>query len=120
MLREMGVPLPWTSLTEPLGHTSDSIALTVSSQLEASPAGLDGRPQQVNSINEGVAGSGDQRFRPAPEAVTAWQQISALGPTEDLPIGMPAAFYFNLHSHMQSGDYATALEPYLKHFPRSK
>lgn len=54
------------------------------------------------------------------EEYELWETMKTLGPKEDLPASMPELFYFRPSSILQCGQYATLVEPYMRHFPPEK
>ncbi|GAX76980.1 hypothetical protein CEUSTIGMA_g4427.t1 [Chlamydomonas eustigma] len=107
MFRDMGIKLPWKSLTEELTHER-SLGASLTS----------GGPGRLSYINgDDLTMFDDPRFDVRDEAVSAWQSLYKLEVEEDLPYSLPEFFYFHLYSHMKCGEYAPLIEQYYKYFP---
>eukprot|EP00983_Pelagomonas_calceolata_P116962 1160370-Pelagomonas_calceolata.AAC.3 len=129
MLRDLGVPLDWTSLSEPGQDGCDMRFQAPSKSDDELWNNLFNLGPDVSGAQSGLAAVSCQRsslksmHETSPTCATTKApniNLKCLNAQDPLPDDMPASLYFSLSSLVRCGDYAKMLEPYFQHFPPEK
>lgn len=132
MLRDMGVPLPWSFADPALGSSVSGSSLSQPAQQQAAAATSSDSPSSPPPLSplppaafstaaaDCTAYDDDTRWTLSTEDEALWQQLVRLGRDDPLPADTAQALYLRPALLVRCAQYVDLIATYMAHFPRDQ